>query len=172
MKVPALALVIILWASMIALATGAQLDPRPLPPVMRTVSDEVGILSVAEGRKLASELEGILDEDGIRVVLVIAETVQPEKIEDYVERLSQRWASQRGIDPTRSIFIVLALNDRELVVMPGRNLGLESALASPEITAGVPPLFREKRFYDGLMMVAARVHRVIHHHGAARVPKR
>ena len=136
MKGIAARLGLILASNLLAWIIAAQPHRRPLPPLTRTVSDEVGVLSVAEGRKLASELDGIVDEHGIRVVLVIAETVQPEPIEDYVERLSRRWARDRGIDATRAIFILLVVNDRELVVMPGRNLGLESALAAPEITEG------------------------------------
>lgn len=162
----------IVWAGVVAFGVGAQQVQRPLPPLMRTLSDEVGVLSVAEGRRLSRDLEGILEEDGIRIVLVIAETVQPGSIEDYAERLSQRWAKDRGIDPTRAIFIILAVEDRELVVMPGRALGLESELRAPEITDGLPPLFRQERYYDALMMLTERVHKVVHKHGAGAAPKR
>lgn len=41
------------------------------------------------------------------MVLVIAETVRPENMDEYVERLSRRWAIGRGIDRTRAIFIML-----------------------------------------------------------------
>ena len=135
---------------------------RDLPPIMRTVSDEVGALTDDEGKVLSSALQHILDEDGIRVVLVIAETTRPEPIKDYADRLSRRWAQDRGIDPARAIFMVVSVNDREMMVLPGRNLGLEVALADPALGQGLPPLFRERRYYDALMTLTNRVHHLIH----------
>lgn len=154
-------LALVVWACLVAWSATAQ-DRRPLPPVMRTLSDEVGVLSVEEGRKLAGELEGILKEDGIRVVLVIAETVRPEPIEDYARRLSQRWASTRGVDPARAIFMIVAVSDREMVVMPGSDLELEARLARSDVTNGLPPLFRQGRYYEALMSLTERLHGVIH----------
>jgi len=95
-------------------------------------------------------------------VLVIAETTRPEPIKDYADRLSQRWAQDRGIDPTRAIFMIVSIKDREMMVLPGRNLGLETALADPALGRGLPPLFRERRYYDALLMLTNRVHHVIH----------
>ena len=135
---------------------------RDLPPLMHTVSDEIGALSSDEGTRLSSALQQILDEDGIRVVLVIAETTQPESIKDYAERLSRRWATNRGIDPTRAIFMIVAVNDRQMMVLPGRSLGIESALSDPRVTLDLPPLFRERRYYAALMTLTERVHHVIH----------
>lgn len=173
MRVLAVRLSSAFLASLIACTVGAQPGLRPLPPLMRTVSDEAGVLSIAQGRKLALELESILDQDGIRVVLVIAETVQPGTIEDYAERLSQRWARDRAIDPSRAIFIILSIDERELVVMPGRSLGLESAFAAAKIEHGLAPLFLQRRYYDALHLLAERVQAVIRTHGAAgQVPQR
>lgn len=149
-------------AALVALAAFAQPRPRDLPPLLRTVSDEAGVLSVEQGLKLSRALDAIYEEDGIRVVAVIAETVAPETIEDYAERLSNRWARDRGIDSTRAIFIVLALHERELVVMPGRGLGMEKALSGPDMTTGLPSLFRQRRYFDALMLLAERAHGVIH----------
>jgi uncharacterized membrane protein YgcG len=153
---------IALSAALAVFAALAQSRPRDLPPLMRTVSDEVGVLTADEGLKLARVLEHIREEDGIRVVLVIAKTVQPGLIEDYVERLSRRWAADGAIDPTRAIFVVVAVEDRELVVMPGRALSIESALSSPDVTRELAPLFRARRYFEALMTLAERVHEVVH----------
>ena len=140
----------------------AQAELRPLPPLMRALSDEVGALSRDQGAKLSRALQEILDEDGIRMVVVIAESVGPEPIEDYAQRLSRRWARDRGIDPTRAIFIIVAVKDRDMVVMPGRALGLEAALSRPEFGRDLAPLFREQRYFEALMTLTDRVHGVIH----------
>ena len=95
---------------------------RPLPPLLRTVSDEVGALSAEEGRAISRSAEEIFERTGVRVIVVIAETTEPEEIEDYTERLGQRWKRERHLVPEHSVFVVLAVRDREFQVMPGRAL--------------------------------------------------
>ena len=138
---------------------------------MRALSDEVGALSRDQGAKLSRALQEILDEDDIRMVVVIAQSVGPEPMEDYAERLSRRWARDRGIDPTRAIFVIVAVRDRDMVVMPGRALGLEAALSRPEIGRDLAPLFREQRYFEALMTLTDRVHSVIHSAPTGRPPR-
>lgn len=137
-------------------------DLRPLPPLLGTLSDEVGVMSIDESRKLAGALERTLDETGIRVVVVIAETAQPGSIEDYGDRLARRWKSERGLDIDHSIFIVLAVRDRELQVMPGRGLArIERELQRSGKIAELAPLFRAGRFFDALMELKSEIDRML-----------
>lgn len=46
-----------LWTA--APAAGASLGLRELPPILRAVSDEVGVLSLAEGRELSRIIDDI-----------------------------------------------------------------------------------------------------------------
>lgn len=131
---------------------------RPLPPLLRTLSDEVGVLSLEEGRALSRSAEEIFDRTGVRVIVVIAETTKPEEIEDYTERLGQRWKRERHLVPERSIFVVLAVRDREFQVMPGKGLeSIDRELKKQEAYAGLAPLFREERYFEALMTVNARL---------------
>ena len=131
---------------------------RPLPPLLHTVSDEVGALSVEQGRALSRSAEDIFERTGVRVIIVIAETTRPEEIEDYTERLGQRWKRERDLVPERSIFVVLAIKDRELQVMPGKGLEfVDRELKKPESYAGLSPLFRERRYFDALITVNQRL---------------
>ncbi len=140
-----------------ALVASAQ-QLRPLPPLLRTLSDEVGVLSGEEGRALSRSAEETFDRTGVRVIVVIAETTKPEEIEDYTERLGQRWKRERHLVPERSIFVVLAVRDREFQVMPGKGLeSVDRELKKPEAYAGLAPLFREERYFEALMTVNARL---------------
>ena len=139
----------------------AQQELRPLPPLLRSVSDEVGALSAEQGEKLSVALYDILRKAGVRMVLVFAETTRPELLEDYAERLAQRWARDRAIDPTRTIFVIVAINDREMRVMPGRALGLSEALYQSGSTVDLDEHFRDGRFFDGLMLLTARIRKLI-----------
>lgn len=146
-----------LFLALPALSVLAQ-ELRPLPPLLRTLSDEVGALSVEEGRALSRSAEEIFDRTGVRVIIVIAETTRPEQIEDYTERLGQRWKRERDLVPERSVFVVLAVQDREFQVMPGKGLEfVDRELKKPEAYAGLAPLFRERRYFDALMSVNNRL---------------
>lgn len=147
----------------------AQEGLRPLPPLMRTVSDEAGILSEEEGRKLASTIAEIFEATGVPVILVIAETTKPERIEDYAERLAKRWRERRGLDPTRAVMIVVSIGDREMQVMPGSTLrSLDIALQREELTRDIAPLFREARYSKGLVLLLGRIRSVLEQSGPAR----
>lgn len=146
---------------MFALAARAE-ELRALPPLLHTVSDEVGALSVDQGRALSRSAEDIFDRTGVRVIIVIAETTRPEEIEDYTERLEQRWKRERDLLPERSIFVVLAVEDREFQVMPGKGLEfVDRELKKPEAYAGLSPLFRQGRYFDALMTVNQRLLEIV-----------
>lgn len=131
---------------------------RPLPPLLRTLSDEVGVLSAEEGQALSRSAEDIFERTGVRVIVVIAESTKPEEIEDYTERLGQRWKQERHLAPERSVFVVLAVTDREFQIMPGKDLAsIDRELKRPDAYAGLAPLFRQGRYFDALMTVSRRL---------------
>lgn len=142
-----------LWAASFMAVALAQGPLRPLPPVLRTVSDEARVLSDEQGRKLASALADLYTETRVPVVVLIADTTRPEKIEDYGERLAKLWFDERGLDPTRTIFIIISRKEREMVVMPGHALRLSQALHRENPTAPVAAFFREERYFEGLMVL-------------------
>lgn len=147
---------------------------RPLPPLLHTVSDEVGALSVEQGRALWRSAEDIFDRTGVRVIIVIAESTRPEEIEDYAERLAQRWKRERDLVPERSIFVVISVEDREFQVMPGKELEIvHRGLKNPEAYAGLAAFLRQGRYFEALMAVNERLYRLLRRpeNGASRTPK-
>lgn len=132
------------------------------PAPAHMILDHVGVLSRDEQADLEQALDHLRLEHGISTMLVIAQSVHPGPIEDYVERLAHRWAGAGGPRPADALFIVVAIDQREMVIMPGSALGLESALQQPRMREGAAPLFRDGRYYDGLLLLADRVHVVIH----------
>ncbi len=146
------------------LATGwAQPELRPLPPLIPTLSDAAGALTDAEGFELSKSLQEVVEATSVRIIMIIVETTAPEPIEDYADRLARRWNRERAIDPTRSIFVIVAVNDREMQVLPGRALGLDAELTGAEIARGLVPLFRERRYFEALMRLTARLRGILEH---------
>ena len=140
----------------------AQKALRPLPPLLRTLSDEVGVLSAKEGRELSRSIEEVEARTGVRMVMVIAETVEPEPIEDYAERLARRWERERSIDLARSVFVVIAVKDRAMQVSPGRAVeGVDRALARSGLSSDLRPLFRSGRYFEALMDLTSCIREII-----------
>ena len=139
------------------IATGWAQELRPLPPHKRILSDEIHALSDAEGVELSRSLQEVVDSTGILVVMVIAETTRPEPIRDYAERLALQWAHERTIEPGRSVFVIVAVSDREMRVLPGRDLRWGAELSESDVTQDLGPLFRERRYFEALTKLTARL---------------
>ena len=144
-----------------AFAASAE-DLRPLPPLLRTLSDEVGVMTIEEGRRLSRSLEQVLERTGVRVVMVIAETTRPEAIEDYGARLARRWRRERQLDVEHTVFIVLAVRDREMQVMPGKALpDIEGELERAGTLRELAPLFRAGRYFEALTKLNGEIERLL-----------
>ncbi len=151
------------------LATGwTQPELRPLPLLLRSVSDEVGALSDAQAKDLSKALQDIFESTSVRTMVVIAGTVKPEPIPDYAERLARRWTLERALDPTQSIFVIVAVDDREMQVLPGSALRLDMELTDPSIARDLAPLFRERRYFEALMKLMERLRGILESNMPAR----
>ena len=160
--------VVAICGALLGLAAFAQPVLRPLPPLLRTISDELGVLSAGEARRLANAAADLSTQSGVGVVMLILETTAPEDVDDYTQRLAQRWKRERQLDLERSIFVVVAIRERELRVMPGSELAwLDRELGRPGAFADLSPLFREKRFFEALMSLTNRLSDRIREHERA-----
>jgi uncharacterized membrane protein YgcG len=144
-------------------AAEAQGPLRDLPPLLRAVSDEPGVLSVAEGQALSGRIAEIEHATGVKLVMVVVVTVVPESVEAYVQRLIDHWKRRsRALDNGRFIFVVIARNDRELRIVPGPDLSwMLKPLTGNEMTENVPTLLRKNQYYEALLTIVNRVSRLI-----------
>lgn len=152
----------------VAFLTGLAMLPanaeslRGLPPLLRAISDEVGVLSVSEGTALSRHIARLEDDKGVKIIVVIAETVRPESIERYSSRVLAHWrARSNALDNGRYVLVVVAVKDRELRLTPGsRTIGLLQRLQHSAALDGVPPLLRQKRFYQALDRIVEQLERL------------
>ena len=135
---------------------------RELPPLLQAVSDEVGVMTLSEGRALAKHIARVEDERGIKTIVVIAETVRPESIDGYTRRLLARWRSgSTALDGGRYVLIVLAVKDRELRVTPGSvTERLVEELERGGALGALPGLLRRGRYYDALDSIVGHIERL------------
>lgn len=158
---PSIAAVVSLGLFGLAAALHAQDETglQPLPPLLRQISDAVGVMSIDEGRALSSLLAAIEEKKRTKIIVVIMPTVTPEGIEDYTKRLMDRWLSSgRILENERFVFIAIAKEDRAIRVLPSRSLSRVLApLQSSETMRQVPGLLRQDRYYEALTAIAKKL---------------
>ena len=101
------------------------------------------------------------------MIILIEETTAPEAIEEYAHRLAERWRTQRSLDLSRAVFVVLAVNDRALrVACDVQASPLNTSLSEGAITADLAELFKDARYFEGLMTLARRINEAVARQGA------
>jgi len=158
----------VLWACValsVATATAGEAPAqlRELPPLLRAVSDEPGVLSLTEGQALSRRIAEIERAIGVKMIVLVVATVAPESIEAYMQRLIDHWKRRsRALDNGRFVFVVIAKNDRELRIVPGPGLTwMLKPLSASEMTENVPTLLRRDQYYQALLTIVNRLSQLI-----------
>lgn len=161
-KVTILYIALLVLGSM-ALPAHGQPRQRSLPPVLSTLSDEVGVLTVPQGRKLAKTLSDIEEKTGVTVVMVILATARPEDIEAYVQRLIDHWRREsKRLDHGRFVFVVVAREDRAVRIVPSKKLAwLLQAIGDSEAAVKVPALLKQDKYFEALIVIAQKLSQLI-----------
>lgn len=146
-----------------AVADEAPARLRDLPPLLRAVSDEPGVLSLAEGRALSRRIAEIEHDTGVKLAAAVVATVAPESVEAYVLRLINHWKRHsRALDSDRFVFVVVSKNDREVRVVPGPDLAwVLKSFSKRGMTENVPTLLRMDQYYEALLAIVNNISRII-----------
>lgn len=136
---------------------------RELPPLLRAVSDEPGVLSLAEGRALSRRIADVERDTGVKMIALIVTTVAPESTDAYVQRLVNHWKRHtHALDNGRFAFIVIAKTEREARIVPGPELTwVLRPLTASRLTENAPKLLRNDRYYEALIMIVDDLSRMI-----------
>lgn len=140
-----------------------QSELRSLPPILSTISDEVGVLTVSQGQILAKTLADIERQTGVKIVVVILTTSLPESIEAYVQRLINRWRREsKRLDDGRFVFVAIAKEDRELRIVPSKKLTL---VLKPFIDSGIMvdarALLKQDKYFEALVVIVDKLSQLI-----------
>lgn len=151
-----------------ACAADGQTPLRELPPLLRAVSDEPGVLSLAEGRALSRRIAEIEHATGVKLVALVVATVAPESVEAYVHRLIDHWKRfSRALDNERFVFVVVAKSDRELRIVPGKPLAwVLKPLTQSEVAVQATGLLKQDKYFEALTAIAEMLARLIADQGS------
>ena len=122
------------------------------------VNDFAGLLSAEEREGLEQVLNDLEQKTGAQVAVVTLKSLEGGQIEDFTEKLFQRWGvGQKGKD--NGVMFLVAIEDRAVRIEVG--YGLEPTL--PDIVCGrilseeVAPAFREGRYAEGIRRATRRI---------------
>lgn len=136
---------------------------RELPPLLRSVSDEPGALSLAEGRALSRQVSDIERRTRVEIIVVILTATRPENIETYVQRLINHWrrASKR-LDHGRFVFVAVTKEERELRIVPSEKLAWAlKPLTQSEVWTQAPALLRQDKYFEALTAIVEKLSQLI-----------
>lgn len=156
----------------LAAATATRADEarqplRELPPLLRAVSDEPGVLSLAEGQALSRRIAEIKQTARVEIIVAILTTSRPETIDAYAQRLVNHWrrASQR-LDHGRFVFVAVAKEDRELRIVPSERLAwVLKPLTHSGVMVQAPVLLKQDKYFEALTAIAEKLAQLITAHG-------
>lgn len=160
-----LTLVALAWAIPLAYGEPAL---RSLPPMLSTVSDEVGVMTLAEGQTLAKTLADIEQQTGVQLIVVILAATAPENLERYLQRLINHWRHKSArLDHGRFVFVAVTRQERELRIVPSEKLAwLLQEVAQGALLTEVPALLKQDKYFEAMTAIANRLAQLI----AERLP--
>ncbi|BAU49689.1 hypothetical protein SVA_3141 [Sulfurifustis variabilis] len=144
-------------------ASPAQTAPRPLPPLLRSLSDEAGVLDVAQGRALAARIADLEQQADARIIVLIAKTIRPESIAAYAQRLIARWRKRtNALEGGRFVFVVIVQEDREFSVVPGEALTyILKRLMARDAMADVQMRLGRDEYYEAIALILDKLAQLI-----------
>lgn len=136
---------------------------RELPPLLRALSDEPGVLSLAEGQALSRRISEVEHDTGVKLIALVVISTAPESVEAYTQRLINHWKRHsRTLDNDRFVFILIAKNDREVRIVPSETLAW---VLKPFINSGIMPdvqtLLKQNRYFEALVATVDKLSQLI-----------
>jgi len=161
-KVIILCTALFVAGSVAPLAHG-QSELRSLPPILSTISDEVGVLTVSQGQKLAATLADIEQTTGVTIIVLIVASAYPETFEAYVQRLINRWRREsKRLDHGRFVFVAVAKKERELRIVPSEKLAwVLKPLTKGEAAVQATTFLKQEKYFEALTTIAEKLSQLI-----------
>jgi uncharacterized protein len=134
-----------------AVASAAEGDVKPIPPLTARVSDFTGTLDASQKQTLEEELTALEKSKGSQVGVLIVPTTEPEDIAQYGIRVADAWKLGRKAADD-GVILIVAKNDRRVRLEVGQGLegAIPDAAAARIIREYIAPRFRANDYYGGI----------------------
>ncbi|WP_155521923.1 TPM domain-containing protein [Xanthomonas translucens] len=152
----------LLLALLPLLAWAQASSEAPIPPLDTPVVDTTGTLQPTQRLALEQQAVQLQQRKGSQLQVLVVATTAPETIEQYTQRVFDKWQiGRKGVDD--GVLLVVAKDDRRVRIQPG--YGLEGAI--PDATANriiqeyLVPRFRAGDYSGGIAEATAMLVKLI-----------
>ena len=122
------------------------------------VNDYVNLLSTAQQKSLTAEIIELEETIGSQIAIMIIDTLNGEKIEDYSFKKANEWAlGRKGYND--GILITMSMKDRKMRIEVGKGLEkiIKDEIAAKIIREDMVPDFKKDKNYEGLMSAVIKI---------------
>lgn len=126
-------------------------DFVPIPTINRPVVDTADVLTSGQEQELERSIFGLESEKGSQIVVVTVLTTEPETIEQYTIRLTDKWkVGRKGVND--GVLLLIAISDKVIRIEAGYGLegAIPDAIAKRIIEDGILPYFRSGQLFEGI----------------------
>ena len=128
----------------------------------KRVFDSVAILSVTEEKDLTNEILTFEKNVGPQIAIIIVDTLNGEKVEEYSLRNAERMRLGRK-EFDDGLLITLSVKDHKVRIEVGYGLEkiIKDEIAARIIRDDMVPEFKEQKFYSGLKAALSSIRSLI-----------
>ncbi len=140
-----------LAALSLLLGMGAVLAQQAVPQLTGRVVDTAQILSAGEAGSIETQLARIEQERGSQIVVLLVNTVAPEDISSYANRVANAWKIGRK-DVGDGVLIIIAKDDRKLRIEVAKSLegAIPDLAAKQIINSALVPALKQGKYAEGI----------------------
>lgn len=155
--VPRLLLMMFVGLKAIGLSA-AEAEAFLVPPMIRPVQDDVGVLNPQTVSKLSSVLQNLHNSGGSQIAVLIVPTLGNLSVEEATIKVTDVWKlGTQGKD--NGVLLLIAPNDRRVRIEVGKGLegDLTDAYARRIINEVIKPAFKQNDYDGGVTAAVANI---------------
>ncbi|HEY5972092.1 MAG TPA: TPM domain-containing protein [Pseudoxanthomonas sp.] len=133
-----------------------------IPALTSPVVDATGTLSAEQKQQLEQQALALQQRKGSQLQVLVVASTQPETIEQYTQRVFDKWKlGRKGVDD--AVMLVVAKDDRRVRIQPGYGLegAIPDAIANRIIQEYLVPKFRAGDYGGGILEATAQLAKLI-----------
>jgi uncharacterized protein len=134
---------------------------RSLQPTA-DVNDFAGVLTADQRAALEERCRALREKTGAQLAVVTLKTLEGGQIDDFAVKLFKQWGIGQK-DQKNGVLLLVVIDDRKARIEVGYGIEpiLPDALAGRILNEQLFPAFKEKLYFDGLLMAVGRIVQII-----------
>jgi uncharacterized protein len=142
---------LVAWFILLGVLCSAAWAQQAVPALTGRVVDTAQILSAGEAGSIDTQLARIEQGRGAQIVVLLVNTVAPEDISSYANRVANTWKIGRK-DVGDGVLIIIAKEDRKLRIEVAKSLegAIPDLAAKQIINSALVPALKQGKYADGI----------------------